>query len=65
MSAAKHAHVLFVKEKPGNENDLATYCNNEGIKHILFSDFSKALPVVQSVVTGTKTVDEVLAVGTA
>lgn len=65
MSAAKHAHVLFVKEKPGNENDLATYCNNEGIKHILFSDFSKALPVVQSVVIGTKTIEEVLAIGTA
>jgi len=65
MSAAKHAHVLFVKQKPGDENDLAAYCTREGIKHILFDNFSKALPVVQSVVNGEKTVDEVLTIGTA
>ncbi|KAJ7599585.1 HAD-like domain-containing protein [Mycena floridula] len=63
MSAAKHADVLFVKEKEDGENDLAAYCNREGIKHILFPDFSKALSVVQSVVTGNKTKEEVLTSG--
>jgi 2-hydroxy-3-keto-5-methylthiopentenyl-1-phosphate phosphatase len=65
MSAAKHADVLFVKEKEDGENDLHTYCNREGIKHILFNNFSNALPVVQSVVEGRKTVQEVLDKGTA
>lgn len=65
MYAARHANVLFVKEKDDGENDLAAYCNREGIKHIIFHDFSKALPVVQSVVKGDKTVEEVLAVGKA
>ena len=65
MSAAKHADVLFVKEKADGENDLHTYCDQQGIKHILFSDFSKALPVVQSVVDGSKSVQEVLAAGRA
>jgi 2-hydroxy-3-keto-5-methylthiopentenyl-1-phosphate phosphatase len=59
MSAAKHADVLFVKTKESGENDLAAYCNREGIRHILFEDFSKALPIVQSVIEGTKTVDQV------
>lgn len=63
MSAAKHADILFVKEKDDGENDLAAYCKKEGIKHILFPDFSKALQVVQSVVTGQKTAAEVLDVG--
>jgi len=65
MSAAKHADVLFVKQKDSGENDLATYCTNEGIKHILFPNFANALPVVRSVVNGEKTVEEVLAVGQA
>jgi len=63
MSAAKHADVLFVKEKEYGENDLAAYCTKLGIKHILFTDFSNALPVVQSVVKGEKTVQEVLNIG--
>jgi len=63
MSAAKHADVLFVKHKGSGENDLASYCTREGIRHILFEDFSKALPIVQSVVTGEKTVDQVLTAG--
>lgn len=61
ISAAKHADVLFVKQKDDGENDLAAYCTREGIKHILFKDFSNALPVVQSVVRGEKTLAEVLA----
>jgi hypothetical protein len=63
MSAARHADVLFVKTKEQGENDLAAYCNKEGIKHILFPNFSEALKVVKSVVKGDKTTDEVLAVG--
>lgn len=65
MSAAKHADVLFVKQKEDGENDLHTYCDRQGIKHILFSDFGKALPIVQSVVDGSKTVSEVLSDGRA
>ena len=60
MSAAKHADLLFVKQKEYGENDLSVYCTNNGIKHVLFSTFSDALPIVQSVVKGEKTVKEVL-----
>lgn len=63
MSAAKHADILFVKEKPDGDNDLAAYCNREGIKHILFPDFSEATKVVRSVVEGEKTREEVLGKG--
>jgi 2-hydroxy-3-keto-5-methylthiopentenyl-1-phosphate phosphatase len=65
ISAAKHADVLFVKDKEDGENDLHSYCNREGIKHILFRDFGNALPVVQSLVEGRKTVQEVLEQGIA
>ncbi|KAJ3862789.1 HAD-like domain-containing protein [Lentinula novae-zelandiae] len=65
MSAAKHADVLFVKEKEYGENDLAAYCTKLGIKHILFKDFSNALPIVQSVVKGERTVQEALNIGHA
>jgi len=63
MSAAKHADVLFVKQKDSGENDLAAYCTRENIRHILFQDFLEALPIVQGVVRGTNTVDQVLATG--
>jgi len=59
MSAARHANVLFVKAKE-DENDLAAYCTKEGIKHIIFSDFSEALPIVESVVKGQKTIADIL-----
>lgn len=66
MSAAKHADVLFVKnDKPEGENDLANYVKREGIRHILFKEFSDALPIVQNVVTGKQTVDAVLTEGAA
>jgi len=58
ISAAKHADVLFVKTKGDGENDLAVYCQRENIKHILFSDFSKALPIVQSIVRGEKKIQD-------
>ena len=65
ISAAKHADILFVKQKDDGENDLATYCTRLGIQHILFTDFSKALPVVQSVVKGERSVEEALKIGQA
>ncbi|KJA17613.1 hypothetical protein HYPSUDRAFT_70606 [Hypholoma sublateritium FD-334 SS-4] len=60
ISAAKYADVLFVKTKEDGENDLSVYCQREGIKHILFSDFSKALPTVESIVKGEKTIEDVI-----
>ncbi|KAF8878715.1 HAD-like domain-containing protein [Infundibulicybe gibba] len=60
ISAAKHADLLFVKQKPDGENDLAAYCAREGIKHVLFEDFSKALPLVQSVVEGGRSIDQIV-----
>lgn len=65
ISAAKHADILFVKQKDDGENDLATYCTRLGIRHILFTDFSKALPVVQSIVGGERSVEEALTIGKA
>jgi 2-hydroxy-3-keto-5-methylthiopentenyl-1-phosphate phosphatase len=59
MSAAKHADVLFVKTK-GDENDLATYCKREAIKHITFENFGDVLPIVESIVKGEKSVKEIL-----
>ncbi|KZT36146.1 hypothetical protein SISSUDRAFT_1050258 [Sistotremastrum suecicum HHB10207 ss-3] len=63
MSAARHADLLFVKQKPGGENDLAAYCRREGIKHVLFEDFTGALGLVKAVVGGEKTVAEALESG--
>lgn len=60
ISAARHADVLFVKEKADGENDLSTYCKRENIKHLLFSDFSQAVPTIASIVTGEKTVQDIL-----
>ncbi|PFH45295.1 hypothetical protein AMATHDRAFT_161051 [Amanita thiersii Skay4041] len=62
ISAARHADVLFVKEKEGGDNDLAAYCRKFGIRHVVFEDFGKALGVVRGVVEGERTVDEVLGV---
>lgn len=63
MSAAKHADLLFVKMKPDSENDLAAYCEREGISHVRFENFSDALGLVQQVVEGKKTVSEAASVG--
>ena len=65
MSAARHADVLFVKKKPGADNDLHAFCIREGIPHVLFEDFGRALGVVQQVVEGKLSVQEALALGTA
>lgn len=65
MSAARHADVLFVKKPPGKESDLATYCADEGIPHILFEHFSQALTVMKSIVNGETTKEEALQKGHA
>lgn len=65
MSAARHANVLFVKQKEDGDNDLAAFCKREGIPHILFEDFGKALNAVKSVVEGEKSVQEILTIGRA
>ncbi|KAF9530291.1 HAD-like domain-containing protein [Crepidotus variabilis] len=58
ISAARYADVLFVKTKSDGENDLSVYCQRERIKHILFDDFSKALPIVQAIVAKQKSIDD-------
>ncbi|KXN84910.1 Pdp3-interacting factor 1 [Leucoagaricus sp. SymC.cos] len=60
ISAAKHADLLFVKSKPGGDNDLASYCKREGIKHVLFEDFKEALGVVKDVVDGKQTISDIV-----
>jgi len=60
ISAAKHADLLFVKSKPGGDNDLAAYCKREGIRHVLFEDFKDALLVVRDIVNGNKTIADVV-----
>lgn len=65
MSAAKHADVLFVKLKPDGDSDLAKYVVAENIPHVTFRNFSQALGVVRSVVSGEKSKEEVLKHGRA
>ena len=65
MSAARHADVLYVKQKQGGDNDLASYCKRENIPHILFEDFGHALKTVSALVEGKTTAKEALAVGKA
>jgi len=65
MSAARYADVLFVKQKEDGENDLAAFCTREGIPHILFGDFNRALGVVQNIVEGKITAQDALAAGKA
>ena len=65
MSAARHADLLFVKQKPGADNDLAAFCRKEGIPHVQFEDFNRALDLVKQVVEKKLSVKEALAVGTA
>ena len=65
MSAARHADVLYVKQKEGGDNDLAAYCKRENIPHIIFPDFSHALRSVSAIVEGKTTAKDALAVGKA
>ncbi|KAH8082828.1 HAD-like domain-containing protein [Cristinia sonorae] len=65
MSAARHADLLFVKQKPGADNDLAAFCTREGIPHVLFEDFDRALGLIKKVVEGEVSVGEAVKVGRA
>jgi len=65
LSAARHADILFVKDKGDGENDLAAFCEREKIPHVMFKDFGAALKVVKDVVEGKKTKEEVLSMGRA
>lgn len=65
ISAARHSDLLFVKQKDGADNDLAAFCRREGIPHVLFEDFNRALELVKQVVDRRISVKEALAVGTA
>lgn len=65
LSAARHADVLFVKQKADGENDLAAYCEREGIPHILFQDFYKALRVMEAIVKGQLSIAEAFALKSA
>ena len=47
MSAARHADVLFVKDK--KDNDLATYCDKHGIKYHLFKDWTEPKQMLEKV----------------
>ncbi|KAI0367417.1 hypothetical protein BV20DRAFT_1045630 [Pilatotrama ljubarskyi] len=65
MSAARHADVLYVKQKEGGDNDLAAFCRRENIPHILFEDFNHALRSVSAIIEGKKSVKDALAEGKA
>ncbi|KAI0676188.1 HAD-like domain-containing protein [Trametes maxima] len=65
MSAARHADVLYVKEKEGGDNDLAAFCRRENIPHLLFEDFTHALRSVSAIVEGRTSVKDALAQGRA
>lgn len=65
MSAARHANVLYVKQKEGGDNDLAAYCRRESIPHILFEDFGHALRSVSAIVEGKQSAQDALAEGRA
>lgn len=47
MSAARHADVLFVKDR--KDNDLATYCRAQGIYHNMFKDWTVIKDTVEKV----------------
>lgn len=49
MSAARHADVLFVKDK--KDNDLATYCDNNKIGYHLFKDWTIPKKMLEDVCT--------------
>jgi 2-hydroxy-3-keto-5-methylthiopentenyl-1-phosphate phosphatase len=65
ISAAKHADMLFAKDKTDGENDLAAYCIRENIPHVMFADFSNALSAVRSIVEGEKTPQDWFEIGRA
>ncbi|PWN45056.1 hypothetical protein IE81DRAFT_320653 [Ceraceosorus guamensis] len=55
MSAARHADVLFVKDK--KDNDLKTYVDKYKIPYTLFKDFSVVQDLVEKIVSGETPID--------
>lgn len=58
MSAARHADVLFVKDK--KDNDLARYCDNNKIGYHLFKDWTVPKQMIQKFLNGEMTLDELI-----
>lgn len=57
MSAARHADVLFVKDK--KDNDLKTYVDNHKIPHRMFKDWTEVKDVVSKIISGEIPIDSV------
>lgn len=58
MSAARHADVLFVKDK--QDNDLATYCNQHNIGYHLFKDWTVPKKMLEKLLNGEMSRDELI-----
>ena len=58
ISAARHADVLFVKDK--KDNDLATYCDNHNIGYHLFKDWTVPKHMIQQWLNGELTREQLL-----
>ncbi|KAK4689159.1 hypothetical protein P7C73_g939, partial [Tremellales sp. Uapishka_1] len=52
MSAAAHADLLFAKKMANGDSDLMTYCKQQGLLFVPFTDFTKVLAKVKEVVAG-------------
>lgn len=61
LSAARAADLLFVKVIPNHTNDLSVHCIRENIPFVQFAQFTQVKDAVEAVVTGTKTIDALLA----
>jgi len=61
LSAARAADLLFVKVIPNHTNDLSKHCIREKIPFVQFAEFSQVKIAVEAVVTGTQTIDQLLA----
>jgi len=59
MSAASSADVLFVKLNPEGSNDLAEHCAKNNIPYVPFLDFTQVQAVIEQVVKGTTTVEQI------
>lgn len=57
MSAARHADVLFVKDR--KDNDLATYCRAQNIYHNMFKDWTEIKATVEKLLKGEIKVEDI------
>ena len=58
ISAARHADVLFVKDK--KDNDLATYCDKHNIGYHLFKDWTVPKHMIQQWLNGDLTREQLI-----